>query len=174
MMKTLTSYSQLLIGDNGGYMRILKNNEINNNMIKQMRKTIISDSKEVKQFLGINSSNITSVLPIKNINFNIWFLCEDDDQIIGFLSFDDMDNDVKYIKSFYIVPTFRKHGYGRNFINKLYENYPKLECRINPGNSIMYKLVKSIGMREEKFTNSRRLPLDTEPIWWSNYKTDSI
>ncbi|QVK16957.1 GNAT family N-acetyltransferase [Mycoplasmatota bacterium] len=127
-----------------------------------MRKTIISDNKEVKQFLGINSSNITSVLPIKNRNFNIWFLCSDNDQIIGFLSFDDMDNDVKFIKSFYIVPTFRKRGYAKYFINNLHENYSKLECRINPGINIMYKLVKSVGMRGEKSTFSKMLSLDTE------------
>lgn len=160
--------------NNGGYMRVLKNGEVNKNMILQIRKTIMSDSKEVKQFLGINSSNITSILPIKNRDFNIWVLCTDDDQIVGFLSFIDNDNDVKFIKSFYIVPTFRKHEYGRYFINNLYENYFKLECRINPGNNIMYELVKSIGMRGEKSNISKMLPLDTEPIWWSNYKNGSI
>jgi hypothetical protein len=66
----------------------------------------MSDNKEVKQFLGINSSNITSVLPINITDFNIWVLCTEDYQIVGFLSFLDKDNDVKY-KCQYINGSFQ-------------------------------------------------------------------
>lgn len=152
-------------------MRILKNDEVNKNMIEQIRKTILSESKEVKQLLGIKYNNITSEIPIKSRGFNIWVLCSDDNRIIGFLSFSNI-KDAMFIKLLYIMPIFRSQGFGRYFLNYLYENYSKLVCKINQGNNLMYGLVKSIGMRGEKSIISGITPLNSQPIWWSNYKTD--
>ena len=154
-------------------MKILKNNEINSDTIKQIRKIVISDSKETKFFLGISSSNISVTLPIKNRSFNIWVLYSDENNLIGFLTFEDEDDGVKFLKGLYIVPRFRKQGFAKLLINNLYAEHPKLECKINPGNDVMYKLAKTVKMRGEKSKIDFRKTSEDVPIWWSNYRNDN-
>lgn len=153
-------------------VRILKNNEVDSGTIKQIRKIVMSENKETKFFLGINSSNITETLPIKNRNFNIWVLYSDENHLIGFLTFEDKENEVKFLKVFYIASQFRKQEFGKLFINRLYEMHPKLECKINLGNDLMCKLVKSVKMRNEKSAFNFLNTSKDMSIWWSNYNSD--
>lgn len=156
-------------------MKIIKNENIPSIDIKTLRRSIISESKEIKNFLGIDSSNINAALPIKKRDFDIWIYYQHE-SIIGFLSFNKStyESEVKFIKEFYVLPNFRNKGYGRTMLKFLLEDFPKIECRINPGNVYMYRLVKSIGMKGEKSIMTPLKPKGTQPMWWSNYKEDSF
>jgi GNAT superfamily N-acetyltransferase len=131
---------------------------------------MISDTLEVKQYFGVNSSNVRNILPIKNRDFNIWVLFEKRN-VVGFLTFQDKKDDVKFLKEFYVLPEYRKKGYGKQILMSLYLQRHKIECRINPGNERMYRLVKVINLRGEKSLVSKwKKDKDIPPIWWSNYK----
>jgi GNAT superfamily N-acetyltransferase len=152
-------------------MEIIKNNEIESNLIKQLRKQIVSDNADVKRFLGINSSNITTELPLKNRNFHIWIFLSMA-EIIGYVSFDDQNEDIKFIKALYVLPKHRNKGYGRQIIHELYQQHPKLECKINSQNNAMYRILKYAKMKGEKSGVSLMLSKEFQPVWWSNHKSN--
>jgi len=134
---------------------------------------MISDTLEVKRYLGVNSSNLISVLPIKNREFNIWVFYERS-SIVGFLTFKDNKDDVKLLKELYVLPEHRKKGYGKQMLLSLYSQHHKIECKINSGNERMYRLAKAINMRGEKSKVSQWIKnKDIRPIWWSNFKDNN-
>jgi GNAT superfamily N-acetyltransferase len=133
---------------------------------------MISDTFEEKQYLGVNSSNVRSILPIKNRDFNIWVFFEKRN-VVGFLTFQDKKDDVKFLKEFYVLPEHRNKGYGKQILFSFYSQHHKIECRINPGNERMYRLVKFINLRGEKSMISQwKKDKGMLPIWWSNYKNN--
>ena len=153
-------------------MDIIKNENISSATICFLRKRMISDTFEVKRFLGVNSSNVRTLLPIKNRYFNIWVFLEKHN-VVGFLTFKENKDDVKFLKEFYVLPEYRNKGYGKRILFSFYLQYYKIECKINPGNERMYRLGKIINLRGEKSIVSQlKMGRDIPPIWWSNYKND--
>ena len=151
-------------------MDIIKNENISSDTIYFLRKSMISDTFEVKHYLGVNSSNVRSLLPMKNRDFNIWVFFEKRN-VVGFLTFKDNKDDVKFLKEFYVLPEYRNKGYGKQILLSLYSQHHKIECKINPGNERMYKLVKVINLRGEKSVILKwKKDKGMHPIWWSNYK----
>jgi GNAT superfamily N-acetyltransferase len=151
-------------------MDIIINENIRSETIYFLRKRMISDTFEVKQYLGVNSSNLRSILPIKNREFNIWVFRERLN-IVGFLTFKDNKDDVKFLKEFYVLPEHRNKGYGKQMLLSLYSQHHKIECKINTGNERMYRLAKIINLRGEKSIVFRWMKnIDIRPIWWSNFK----
>ncbi|MGE4342018.1 MAG: GNAT family N-acetyltransferase [Bacilli bacterium] len=151
-------------------MDIIINENIRSETIYFLRKRMISDTFEVKQYLGVNSSNLRSILPIKNREFNIWVFRERLN-IVGFLTFKDNKDDVKFLKEFYVLPEHRNKGYGKQMLLSLYSQHHKIECKINTGNERMYRLAKIINLRGEKSIVFRWMKnIDIRPILWSNFK----
>jgi len=151
-------------------MDIIINENIRSETIYFLRKRMISDTFEVKQYLGVNSSNLRSILPINNREFNIWVFRERLN-IVGFLTFKDNKDDVKFLKEFYVLPEHRNKGYGKQMLLSLYSQHHKIECKINTGNERMYRLAKIINLRGEKSIVFRWMKnIDIRPIWWSNFK----
>ena len=151
-------------------MDIIINENIRSETIYFLRKRMISDTFEVKQYLGVNSSNLRSILPIKNREFNIWVFRERLN-IVGFLTFKDNKDDVKFLKEFYVLPEHRNKGYGKQMLLSLYSQHHKIECKINTGNERMYRLTKIINLRGEKSKVIQGMKnKDIHPIWWSNFK----
>lgn len=151
-------------------MDIIINENIRSETIYFLRKRMISDTFEVKKYLGVNSSNLRSILPIKNREFNIWVFRERLN-IVGFLTFKDNKDDVKFLKEFYVLPEHRNKGYGKQMLLSLYSQHHKIECKINTGNERMYRLAKIINLRGEKSIVSQLIKnKDIRPIWWSNFK----
>ena len=154
-------------------MDIIKNENISSDTIYFLRKSMISDTFEVKHYLGVNTSNVRTLLPIRYRYFNIWTFFEKRN-VIGFLTFKDNEDDVKFIKVFYVLPEHRNKGYGKQILLNFYSQHHKIECKINPGNERMYRLVSFINLRGEKstisqWTKDKGIP----PIWWSNYKNNN-
>lgn len=153
-------------------MDILKNENVDSKIIKFFRKSIVSETSEVKHHLGATSSNITSLLPRRNRDFNLWVFYEGIN-LVGFLTFEDKKEDVKFIKEFYVLPKYRNKGFGKKIFICLHSEHPKLECKINPDNHQMYRLAKVINLRGEKSPIVAMLKKkETHPLWWSNYKSD--
>lgn len=154
-------------------MDIIINENIRSETIYFLRKRMISDTFEVKQYLGVNYSNLRSILPIKNREFNIWVFRERLN-IVGFLTFKDKKDDVIFLKLLYVLPEHRNKGYGKQMLLSLYSQHHKIECKINSGNERMYRLAKAINMRGEKSKVSQWIKnKDIRPIWWSNFKDNN-
>lgn len=153
-------------------MEILKNENVDSKIIKFLRKSIMSETPEVKHHLGAISSNITKLLPIRNRDFNLWVFYEELN-LVGFLTFQDKKDDVKFIKEFYVLPKNRNKGFGKKILLCLHSEHPKLECKINPDNHQMYRLASVINLRGEKNQMANQSEnRGTHPRWWSNYKSD--
>ncbi len=151
-------------------MDIIINENVRSETIYFLRKRMISDTFEVKKFLGVNSSNLRSILPIKNREFNIWVFRERLN-IVGFLTFKDNKEDVIFLKLFYVLPEHRNKGYGKQMLLSLYSQHHKIECKINIGNERMYRMAKIINLRGEKSIVIQGIKnKDIHPIWWSNFK----
>lgn len=158
-------------------MRVLKNDELTARQIKQLRIVILAENKDVQFFLGLGSSNINKALPLKARDFEIWVAFFEKNEILGFVSFCDGYEGSKFIKVFYILPKYRRYGYGKELFHVLKNEYEKLECRTKPDNQNMYKFLKSVGMRCEKpILNNSNLSINDRLLrwsnWWSNYKSD--
>ncbi len=136
-------------------MKIIKNEYITSGIIKKLRELIKSEDKKAKHFLGINSKNIVSSLPIKNRNFEMWSIIIENAPI-GFLSFCLQPNGVVFIKTLYISNCFRRKGYGTIVIKKLNTIYDRLECIINKGNEIAYRFYRKMGFKPDETST----PLD--------------
>lgn len=57
---------------------------------------------------------------------------------------------MKFLKGFYVFPEHRNKGFGKKILLSIYQEHPKIECKINAGNARMYGLVKVIHLRGEK------------------------
>lgn len=151
-------------------MLIIKDSEVNSLIIKRIREIILTETDQIKRLIGINSSNIVSQIPIKNRDFHIWVYINDD-KLVGFVTFAEREKSVIFIRALYVTREHRNQGIGAEIMNDVLELYPKIECRVNNDNFPMYNLLRSLGFRGEKSTVSFLKPRDSNPIWWSNYKT---
>lgn len=130
-------------------MKVIKNDDITSSMIHKVRGVLKMDTKQVRTWLGISMADIPKELQIKNRDFQIWALVDNDD-ILGVISFSVGKDDIIFIKMLYIVEECRKLGYAKKLLEELLEVYPKVDCTINEGNVAMYKLAKSVGIRRHK------------------------
>lgn len=151
-------------------MQIIRNSEAGPVLIKRLRSVILAEADYIKTLIGINSSNISSELPIKNRDFHIWVYINDD-RLVGFVTFAEREESVIFIRALYVTREHRNQGIGAKIMNDVLELYPKIECRVNNDNFPMYSLLRSLGFRGEKSIVSFLKPRDSKPIWWSNYKT---
>ena len=151
-------------------MLIIKNSEVESDLVKRIRNVILAETDQIKRLIGINSSNIVSQIPIKNRDFHIWVYINDD-RLVGFVTFAEREESVIFIRAIYVTREHRYQGIGAKIMNDVLELHPKIECRVNNDNFPMYSLLRSLGFRGEKSFVSFLKPKDSMPIWWSNYKT---
>lgn len=151
-------------------MEIIKDTDVNSILIKRIRQIMLTETDLIKKLIGINSSNIVSEMPIKNRDFHIWVYINDD-RLVGFVTFAEREESVIFIRVLYVTREHRNQGIGAKIMNDVLELYPKIECRVNNDNFPMYSLLRSLGFRGEKSIVSFLKPRDSNPIWWSNYKT---
>ena len=154
-------------------MRIIKNDEVTSSMIHKLRAELKADSKQVRRLLGITRvTDITKDLPIKYRDFNIWVLVEDD-HITSYITFVFGTDNILSIKQLYVCHKFRRRGHASLLFLKLKELYPKIDCVINRGNSVMYQFAESVGLRREKpsetLTRLRGSGDDYQSNCFSNY-----
>lgn len=152
----------------GGFKVILKNNKISRDRIKEIRESLKEETKDVRDYLGIDSNNLKCNFPIRDRDFSIWIYLDDCENLIGTLTYEVEESNVVFLKIFYILPEYRNKGYGRKMIEELLKVYPSVSCKINKNNIKMQKLVKKLGFKGEK--NSRINSLfkkEQKPLWWS-------
>lgn len=130
-------------------MNILKNQEVTSSMIHHIRSELKGDTKQVRKFLGLPVSDIPKEFPIKVRSFDIWVIF-DNNHIVGVITFKVGKDEIAFIKQLYVCPDFRNRGYAKQLLQELIQEHPKIDCTINGGNTVMYHVAKSVGIRRHK------------------------
>lgn len=149
---------------------IVKNVDIENDMIKELRKLLMKDEPHIRRMIGIDSTNLVEALPIRNRDFGLW-ISVIDNEVIGYISYGAGTDEEAFVKAIYIAKDFRGKGYGTKLLSAFLTENPRISARVNQGNLAMYNLFNKLGVRGEKdsiFFSDKR----SWPIWWSNYKND--